>query len=95
MLGLSELTDLVWNERMLPNDVKENWATVTNSRYMTPLSKYPWIGVDILNLNDLKLTMLLNSIQPYNFTWIPDMRYYLDMWKADNDAIINKLPKEF
>lgn len=92
MLGLSELTSNIWNELMLPNNIKKDWVNITNNRYITAVSKYPWLGADILIQNDIRLTELINVIQDFNFPWINDMRNYLKNWKEENDKLIKAMP---
>lgn len=92
MLGLSELSYLVWNELMLPNNIKKDWVAITNNRYITSVSKYPWIGADILVQNDIRLTDFINVIEEYNFPWVNDMRNYLKNWKEENDKLIKAMP---
>lgn len=91
MIGLSELTNLIWNENGLPNDIKKNWVTICNSRYMMTPSKHIWTGVDSLNLIDSRLTSLLNDIKQFNFSWIAVMELYLLEWKDQNDTIIKEI----
>jgi hypothetical protein len=93
MLGLSELSHLVWNELLLPNNIKKDWVSVTNNRFNVNVSQHPFIGADILNLNDSRLNNLIDSLRPFKFSWVRDAEAYLKQWKRENDELIAKLPR--
>lgn len=94
MLNLSELSNLVWNESKFPGNLKMDWANMCNEKGQGfEPSQFPWLTLDILLAKSAKYEALLKSIDGFKFSWVPNMRYYLEAWIKETDNAIDKLVK--
>ena len=89
MLRLSELTNKIWNEKDIPNDIKIEWAAICNDRSnMLPLPEQTWLKIDIIYKKGVRYSELAIRLQNLPYLWINDAITYLEYWKKELLAMI-------
>lgn len=89
MIDVSDLTNKIWNQSNLPNDIKMEWSTVVADRAaLRPLPTQPWLKVDFVHHKGLKYTELRRRLERYDFDWVKDAVFILNAWMMDLSMLV-------
>jgi hypothetical protein len=89
MIDVQALTNKIWAQDGLPNNIKTEWAAVCNEvANVRVVPSQPWLRIDFVNQRSTRYNELKGRMERYRFSWVKDAMHCLNYWLMDLSMLI-------